>query len=208
MWSSDTLSSERPQSWAGYGAVIIPTAGTSRIYGMHFNVQLGVTDACCIDCGGYCGLYINPAPSASVVGQTIELQAIAYYSDGTPKDFASSCTWTSSNTAVATVETLGQTTPGLYTAVAGGSSTITASRSLNAQGVQYSICGGCPGLPRMSGQAKANVQKPGSLNLKVLAVTVTADDSTGGCTAQKTTRHREIGAGMWRPKLVCQRQCR
>ena len=53
MWSSDTLSSERPQSWAGYGAVIIPTAGTSRIYGMHFNVQLGVTDACCIDCTGY-----------------------------------------------------------------------------------------------------------------------------------------------------------
>jgi hypothetical protein len=59
------------------------------------------------------------------------------------------------------VKTLGQTTPGLYTAVAGGSSTIKASRSLNAQGVHYSICGGCPGLQPMSGQATANNKIPG-----------------------------------------------
>ena len=155
---------------------------------MHFNVQLGVTDACCIDCTGYCELVIslsssyNPISSFdAVVGQSIQLYALAFSSDGTLHDFTGSCTWSSSNTGIATVETLGQTTPGLYTAVAGGSSTIKASRSLNAQGVHYSICGGCPGLPRMSGQATANVQKPTFLLLK------TQLSSSSGCANQGTT---------------------
>ena len=62
---------------------------------------------------------------------------------------------------ISTVETTGQANPGLLNGVAVGSSTITASRSLNAQGVHYSICGGCPGLQPMSGQATANAKTAG-----------------------------------------------
>ena len=53
------------------------------LYGMHFNVQLGVSDACCIDCSGYCGLFITPSPIYCPLAQTIQLKAQSYYSDGT-----------------------------------------------------------------------------------------------------------------------------
>jgi hypothetical protein len=127
------------------------------IYGVHFNVQLGVSDACCIDCSGYCGLCITPSPTVSVVGQSIQLYAQSYYSDGTLHDFTGSSTWSSNNTGISTVQTSGQANPGLLSGVGLGSCTIKASRSLNAQGVHYSICGGCPGLQVMTAYAQQTV---------------------------------------------------
>ena len=127
------------------------------LYGMHFNVQLGVTDACCIDCSGYCGLFITPSPVYCPVAQNIQLKAQSYYSDGTLHDFTGSSNWSSNNTGISTVETTGQANPGLLNGVAVGSSTITASRSLTAQGVHLVGCGGCPGLQVMTDTAIGNV---------------------------------------------------
>jgi len=127
------------------------------IYGMHFNPQLGVTDACCIDCSGYCGLFITPSPVYCPVAQNIQLKAQSYYSDGTLHDFTGSSNWSSNNTGISTVETTGQANPGLLNGVAVGSSTITASRSLTAQGVHLVGCGGCPGLQVMTDTATADV---------------------------------------------------
>jgi len=127
------------------------------LYGMHFNVQLGVSDACCIDCSGYCGLYITPSPTVSVVGQSIQLYAQSYYIDGTLHDFTGSSTWSSNNTGISTVQTSGQANPGLLSGVGLGSCTITASRSLTAQGVHLVGCGGCPGLQVMVAYAQQTV---------------------------------------------------
>ena len=131
------------------------------IYGVHFNVQLGVSDACCIDCSGYCGLCITPSPTVSVVGQSIQLYAQSYYSDGTLHDFTGSSTWSSNNTGISTVQTSGQANPGLLSGVGLGSCTITASRSLTAQGVHLVGCGGCPGLQVMTAYAQQTVATAG-----------------------------------------------
>jgi uncharacterized protein YjdB len=56
------------------------------------------------------------------VGATGQFKATATLSDGTKQDVTSASTWTSSNTAVATV-----TTAGVVTAVTTGSTTITAT---------------------------------------------------------------------------------
>ena len=159
LWSCDTLSSERPQFCAGFGAVIIPTSGSSRIYGMHFNVRLGVTDACYIDCRRYCAPFITLSPDANnkpmpsfdaVVGQKIQLAAKAYFSDCTLHDFTGYATWSSSNPAVASVAA------GLVTHVAGGSSAISATDSLKPPGAHLVGCGGCPGPASYCAQATAN----------------------------------------------------
>ena len=63
------------------------------------------------------------------------------------------------------METTGQANPGLLNGVAVGSSTITASRSLTAQGVHLVGCGGCPGLQPMSGQATANAKTAGYVSM-------------------------------------------
>jgi hypothetical protein len=55
------------------------------------------------------------------------------------------------------VESTGQTTRGWYTAVTAGTCTISASRSLTAQGVHLLGCGGCPGLEVMLAQATSHV---------------------------------------------------
>ncbi|HXZ80502.1 MAG TPA: Ig-like domain-containing protein [Terriglobales bacterium] len=69
-------------------------------------------------------IQISPQnPSISLSSQpTQQFSAVGTFNDGTTKDVTSSVTWTSSNTAVATI-----TTSGLAQGVASGSTTITAS---------------------------------------------------------------------------------
>jgi Bacterial Ig-like domain (group 2) len=109
-------------------------------------------------CEGYSGLLISLSSSYSSissfgvpVGQGIQLYTLAKYSNGTVYAFTDSATWSSSNTAVATVS------GGLVTGVAGGSSQITASISLVAPGEKALGCGGCPGQQPMAAGATADV---------------------------------------------------
>ena len=133
------------------------------ICGMHFSAQLGVAEACCLCCSGYCALFItlssdpnnNPISSFdAVVGQKIQLAAKAYFSDCTLHDFSAYATWSSSNPAVASVAA------GLVTPVAGGSSAISATDSLKQPGVHLVGCGGCPGPASYRAQATANDHVP------------------------------------------------
>ena len=129
------------------------------ICGMHFSAQLGVAEACCLCCSGYCALFItlssdpnnNPISGFdAVVGQKIQLAAKAYFSDCTLHDFSAYATWSSSNPAVASVAA------GLVTHVAGGSSAISATDSLKPPGAHLVGCGGCPGPASYCAQATAN----------------------------------------------------
>jgi len=70
---------------------------------------------------------ITPASPSLSAGSTTQLTATATYSDGTSGDISHAATWASSNTGTAVVETHGQSSPGLVTALASGSTTITAT---------------------------------------------------------------------------------
>lgn len=65
---------------------------------------------------------VEPLNPSLRSGQTIAMRAYAHYSDGSSSEVTSSATWTSANLGVATISTAG-----LVTAVAAGSSQLTAS---------------------------------------------------------------------------------
>ncbi len=67
-------------------------------------------------------IQVTPANPNLTVGQTQQFTATGTYSDGSTKSLTSSANWLSSNTSVATIST-----SGLATAVAAGTSTITAT---------------------------------------------------------------------------------
>jgi hypothetical protein len=64
---------------------------------------------------------ISPGSALLSVGNTLQLTATGYYSNGTTQNLTTTATWTTSNSSAATVAA------GLVTAVANGSSSITAS---------------------------------------------------------------------------------
>ena len=95
--------------------------------------------------------YSSISSFAVAAGQSIQVYALARFSNGTLYDATGNATWSSTDAAVATVS------GGLVTGVAGGSSQITASISLVAQGQRSFGCGGCPGQQEMSAGATADV---------------------------------------------------
>ncbi|MGH9497498.1 MAG: Ig-like domain-containing protein [Candidatus Sulfotelmatobacter sp.] len=72
---------------------------------------------------------ISIAPTAITlsVGGTMQFVATAGYSDGSSRIVTSSATWSSSDSTVASIQSTGQTTPGLATGVAPGNVNITVS---------------------------------------------------------------------------------
>jgi uncharacterized protein YjdB len=68
------------------------------------------------------GIAVTAAASSVDIGNTVKLTAIGTYSDGTKPDISGKVTWTSSNTALATVST-----QGVATAVSVGTVTLTAA---------------------------------------------------------------------------------
>lgn len=72
---------------------------------------------------------LNPTSATIKVGATQTFKATGSYSDGSTKDLTTSASWTSSNTAQATIQTTGQSNAGTATGVAQGSPTITATVS-------------------------------------------------------------------------------
>lgn len=69
---------------------------------------------------------LTPRTAALAVGVTQQLLATGNYGNGTTQDLTTQVAWSSSDTKVVTVQT-GQTNPGVITAVASGSATITAT---------------------------------------------------------------------------------
>ncbi len=72
---------------------------------------------------------LQPASIAIAVGGTTQFDAMGLYSNGTNQDLTTTAVWTSSNPSVASIRSTGQANPGLATAVASGTVTITATMS-------------------------------------------------------------------------------
>src|SRR5579863_1529290 len=63
---------------------------------------------------------VDPVNPSVAVGQTQQFYANATYSDGSTQDITATASWTSSNSNAATIETAGQSQPGLATGAAAG----------------------------------------------------------------------------------------
>ena len=99
-------------------------------------LSLGFLAASLLTCAGSLavnGIVISPANPSLPVGTTLQLSATAYMNDQTSHDATAEVTWSSSDTSVATVST-----GGLVTALAPGTTTISASCSMQSS---YSTTG-------------------------------------------------------------------
>lgn len=72
-------------------------------------------------------LTVSPSSDSAPAGQSKQFKAILNYSDNSHQDVTTSAAWSSSDTSLATVGTVGQGTPGLATGVAPGTAIITAA---------------------------------------------------------------------------------
>src|SRR5580704_5978911 len=70
---------------------------------------------------------VNPVSPSIAAGTSQQFYAIAHYSDNTNQDITIAADWSSSNQGQATVQTAGQSLPGLATGVAAGTVTISAT---------------------------------------------------------------------------------
>jgi uncharacterized protein YjdB len=70
---------------------------------------------------------LTPTGPTISVGNTEPFTAMATYSDGSSKNVTTSATWSSSDTTVASIQSTGQSSPGLATGVAPGNVNVTAS---------------------------------------------------------------------------------
>jgi hypothetical protein len=95
-------------------------AGTTTITATSGNVS--GTDALTVTSATLVSMTVTPASPSIAKGTSQQFSAIGIYSDNTLQDMTGQVTWTSSDTAKATIST-----GGLATGVAAGSTTITAS---------------------------------------------------------------------------------
>ena len=84
---------------------------------------------------------MTPTSASTTIGGTLQFTATAQYSDNSQQDVTASATWSSSNSAVATLESSGQSNPGLATGVSPGTANITASFSGKSAATALSVTG-------------------------------------------------------------------
>src|SRR5579872_3174083 len=72
---------------------------------------------------------LKPSSSSTGVGEELQFTATGKYSDGSTKDLTGTVTWASSNANEVTIETSGQSNPGLAMGMAPGTVNVTASTS-------------------------------------------------------------------------------
>jgi hypothetical protein len=70
---------------------------------------------------------VGPSTASAAIGGTVQFTATGTYADGSTQNITGSVTWTSNNTADATIQSQSGVTSGEATAVATGSVTITAT---------------------------------------------------------------------------------
>lgn len=95
-------------------------------------------------------LTLSPTGASTTVGGTKQFAATALYSDNSQQDVTASAAWSSSNSAVASVESTGQSNPGLVTGVSSGTVNITASFSGKSAVTALSVSGVTPVVTSMT----------------------------------------------------------
>ena len=127
-WSSSntTVASVESTGQAAPGLATGMASGTATVSaafdGMSGSTSLTVTSTAVVT-----SLSMSPTAVTVGVGAATQFSAVAGYSDGSSKNVTNLATWISTDATVLSIESTGQTTPGLATAVAPGDVNITAS---------------------------------------------------------------------------------
>ena len=122
VWTSGTTATATIAP-GGLASAVAP--GTTTITAT-FGGQSGNTDLT-VGAATIASIAVTPAVPAIADGTTQQFTATATLTDGSTQDVTTSADWTSATPGTATIETMGQTNPGLATAVDPGQSVITAS---------------------------------------------------------------------------------
>ncbi|MGI8785805.1 MAG: Ig-like domain-containing protein [Acidobacteriota bacterium] len=134
------------------------------------NVRNATCGANCVDCCGYSGFVTTPyTPFFSPFRETRQFGAQATYCTGTIFYFTSQSSWSSSNTAVATVETQGNSNPGLLTGVEVGDVTIQAVLPTVFVYTGNICSGGSPVCPQGNPSASSGGQVAPTVSIQVEA---------------------------------------
>lgn len=102
---------------------------------------------------------VDPVNPSLAVGQTQQFYGNATYSDGSTQDITATATWSSSNTSAATIESAGQSQPGLATGAAAGTTSIAASEGGKSGSTSLSVTtssGNAQKIPLMDMTASQN----------------------------------------------------
>lgn len=117
-WSS---SNSAVATITGGGTATVKAAGTTTI-----TATLGVSGSTTMTATALTALDVTPAAPVVGVGSTLQLAATGTFSDNSTQDLTGSVTWASGNTGIAAISNTAAT-KGVVTAVAPGSTTITAT---------------------------------------------------------------------------------
>jgi hypothetical protein len=117
----------RPCDWRTYKH--LPSFLTIIIcLGSAFLVSCGTTSpGASMDGTTLTSISVTPASISVNTGLSQSFTATGTFSDGSMKDITASAGWSSSNNAFATIQTMGQSEPGLASGIAAGKATITAT---------------------------------------------------------------------------------
>ncbi|WP_310275049.1 Ig-like domain-containing protein [Rheinheimera soli] len=126
-WTSGTIAvaSMNASLAANSGLATGLSAGTSLIRASFAGVDGSTTLT--VTVATLTAIEVTPENASAVVNETEQFIATGVYTDGSRVNISSTVVWTSSNTGVAVMNASGQLNSGLATAMAAGSSTITAT---------------------------------------------------------------------------------
>lgn len=127
------------------------------------NVHTATCGPICVCCFGFFAKWIDPDPFGLAVGASGQVRALVMYSDESTGDHTNDSNWSSADTSIATVQTQGQSNPGMETGLSVGSVNISASFEDIREGrqcVNFGIC------------VAAVFVAPGGTNVKTCSITV------------------------------------
>jgi len=146
-WSSSnaTIATVESTGQANPGLATGVAAGSATITAKLSGVT-GSTTLTVIAAPVVTSITISPTAATMTVGTTLQFSAIAGYSDGSTKTVTNSATWSSSDSTIASIQSTGQSTPGLASGVAPGNVNITvlysgvsAVTTLNVTGTNLTL---------------------------------------------------------------------
>src|SRR5579863_4290567 len=111
---------------------------------------------------------LKPTNSSTSIGGQLQFEATGKYSDGSSQDVTSTANWASSNTNTVTIETTGQSNPGLAMGMAAGQSTISAS--LNGVNVMATLTVTSSGPPPPQATLTSIALTPVNVTLRVPSI--------------------------------------
>jgi hypothetical protein len=147
-WTSDTVvvasmnASQTPASGVATGL----SAGTSLIRAGFAGVEGGTTLT--VTAATLVSVEVSPGNASLAPNETEQFTATGTYTDGSTIDLTSIVIWTSANTAVAVMNASGQPDSGLASAVAAGSSTITATSGVLQDSAVLTVTGALADNPQ------------------------------------------------------------